>query len=49
MFETNGAEVLRPLVEDGVASFVRNVDELATQLGSVAEKSIKQTSELHDV
>ena len=38
VFETDGAEVLRPLVEDGTASFVGDVDELATRLGSGAQK-----------
>lgn len=36
VFEADGAEVLRPLVEDETASMIESVDELAGQLGSSA-------------
>jgi len=35
VFDTDGAEVLRPLVEDGTASLIRDVDELAAGIGSM--------------
>jgi len=38
VFETDGAVALQPLVEGIVASFIRDVDELATRLGSIVEK-----------
>ncbi|MFA9518185.1 hypothetical protein ACERIT_13380 [Halopenitus sp. H-Gu1] len=34
VFETDGADVLRPLVDDGAASMVGSLDELARELGS---------------
>lgn len=34
VFEADGADLLQPLVEDGTASIVESVDELAGQLGS---------------
>ncbi|WP_239638574.1 hypothetical protein [Halorubrum distributum] len=34
VFEADGADVLQPLVEDGAASRIESVDELAGQLGS---------------
>ncbi|MDZ5810517.1 hypothetical protein U4E84_04020 [Halorubrum sp. AD140] len=30
VFETHGADMLQPLVEDGIALFVEDVDELTT-------------------
>ncbi|WP_231554306.1 hypothetical protein [Halobellus rufus] len=36
VFEADDADVLQPLVEDGTASMVRDIDELARQLGSSA-------------
>jgi len=38
VFEIDGAEILQPLVENGTASFVGDVDEFATRLRSGAEK-----------
>jgi hypothetical protein len=38
VFEADGAELLRPLLEDGVASFVGDVDELVGNLGSGAKE-----------
>ncbi|MFC7041691.1 hypothetical protein [Halonotius sp. GCM10025705] len=36
VFDINGSEILRPLVEDGAASFVRGVDGLVAKLGSAS-------------
>ncbi|WP_082230104.1 hypothetical protein [Halorubrum lipolyticum] len=35
VFEADGADVLQPLVEDGAASMIEDVDDLAGQMGSV--------------
>lgn len=36
VFEADGADVLQPLVDDGTASMIESVDELARRLGSGA-------------
>jgi hypothetical protein len=42
VFDTDGAEVLRPLVEDGTASLIRDVDGLAVGIGSMIRDHFDQ-------
>ena len=37
VFDTDGAEILRPLVEDGIATLIGSSDDLTDHLGTVAE------------
>lgn len=42
VFEADGADVLQPLVEDGAASMIESVDELAGKLGASAANQFER-------